>query len=165
MSSAGDLDDGLGAFRPSTSFNDFGTLLKEEPSSAPPSPGGSVVGAEDSPEAEAAKAAGSKCGKRGGTRAATRAADKGKAAGGTKGGSSTKKAKTATGLGRTGGVLSPSPAKGVTGGSTSAKKRSRPSTSPKAAGPPPMPLPRGPRLSLLPPPLPVVLPRLRLFIR
>eukprot|EP00561_Arcocellulus_cornucervis_P012188 CAMPEP_0185799938 /NCGR_PEP_ID=MMETSP1322-20130828/602_1 /TAXON_ID=265543 /ORGANISM="Minutocellus polymorphus, Strain RCC2270" /LENGTH=790 /DNA_ID=CAMNT_0028495545 /DNA_START=404 /DNA_END=2776 /DNA_ORIENTATION=- len=135
MSSAGDLDDGLGAFRPSTSFNDFGTLLKEEPSSAPPSPGGSVVGEDDSAEAEAeaAKAAGSKCGKRGGTRAATRAADKGKAAGGTKGGSSTKKAKTATGLG-TGGVLSPSPAKGVTGGPTSAKKRSRPSTSPKAAG-------------------------------
>ena len=124
MVSAGGLDDGLGAFRPSTSFNDFGALLTDEPSSTPSSPGGSVVA--DTPEAEAAKAAGSKCGKRGGTRAATRAADK--ATGTT---TTTKKVKTATGLGKTGGILSPSPAKGVAG---SAKKRSRPSTSPKAPG-------------------------------
>ena len=125
MVSAGGLDDGLGAFRPSTSFNDFGALLKDEPSSTPSSPGGSVVA--DSPEAEAAKAAGTKCGKRGGTRAATRAADKAAAAGTT---SAKKKVKTATGLGKTGGILSPSPAKGAVG---STKKRSRPSTSPKAS--------------------------------
>ena len=125
MVSASGLDDGLGAFRPSTSFNDFGALLKDEPSSTPSSPGGSVVA--DSPEAEAAKAAGTKCGKRGGTRAATRAADKA-AAGGTT--SAKKKVKTATGLGKTGGILSPSPAKGAAG---STKKRSRPSTSPKAS--------------------------------
>jgi hypothetical protein len=118
--SAGSIDDGLGAFRPSTSFNDFGSLLKDEPSSAPPSPGGSVAG--DSPEAEAAKTAGSKCGKRGGTRAATRAADKG---------GSVKKVKTASGLAKTG--LSPSPAKGVAGGAASAKKRSRPSAPGAAA--------------------------------
>mmetsp|Transcript_25278 Transcript_25278/g.73144 ORF Transcript_25278/g.73144 Transcript_25278/m.73144 type:complete len:804 (-) Transcript_25278:488-2899(-) len=131
----GGLDDGLGAFRPSTSFNDFGTLLSDDTSSAPPSPGGSVVGDDDSPEAEAeaAKTAGSKCGKRGGTRAATRAADKATGAPPAKGGGA-KKVKTATGLGKTGGVLSPSPAKGVVGGSTSAKKRSRPLTSPKAPG-------------------------------
>ena len=125
MVSASGLDDGLGAFRPSTSFNDFGALLKDEPSSTPSSPGGSVVA--DSPEAEAAKAAGTKCGKRGGTRAATRAADKAAAAGTT---SAKKKVKTATGLGKTGGILSPSPAKGAVG---STKKRSRPSTSPKAS--------------------------------
>lgn len=129
MVSAGGLDDGLGAFRPSTSFNDFGALLKDEPSSAPSSPGGSVVA--DTPEAEAAKAAGFKCGKRGGTRAATRAADK---AAGTTTTSSAKKVKTATGLGKTGGILSPSPAKGAAGSAGSAKKRSRPSTSPKAPG-------------------------------
>ena len=122
MVSAGGLDDGLGSFRPSTSFNDFGALLKDEPSSTPSSPGGSVVA--DSPEAEAAKAAGSKCGKRVGTRAATRAADKAC-------GATTTSAKT---LGKTGGILSPSPAKGAAGTAGSAKKRSRPSTSPKAPG-------------------------------
>mmetsp|Transcript_38428 Transcript_38428/g.78428 ORF Transcript_38428/g.78428 Transcript_38428/m.78428 type:complete len:816 (-) Transcript_38428:537-2984(-) len=117
-----DLDgDGFGAFRPSTSFNDFGTLLIEDPSSTAPEDATSkaAAGAAAASASASSTSKGAKNGKDGAKSSTSAAAGAGKAGGPSKG---TKKRSRP----------SSSPAKGGKDDSSTSSKKKKTATSKKS---------------------------------